>query len=182
MYAKVVARLAKLRDYKVISKTFVLASDLLQLMKVANKERSDGFIFTPLNKPISLGTVHDCLKWKPVDKQTVDLIIKQTVEDGKYSLHASKNELVNYAKIDKSIILVSLQLSLKLAQRDHKLLLVECKRIGQQWYPIFINGQLLVRNDKPNANSLFVVKKTEQAIADNISPANIVAICRNNRR
>jgi len=181
MYGKAVSRLTKLKDYKLATKQFVLAGDLMELLKVSKAERTDGFVFTPLNKPVSLGTVYDCLKWKPVDKQTVDLYVQQTVEDGKYSLHASDGELVNDIAVDKGILRIALQLAMRSSTKAP--LIVECKYVKEteHWFPIFVNGSLLLRKDKPTANSNFVIGRTAKAIRDNITPENIVQLCKNNR-
>jgi hypothetical protein len=178
MHGKTVTRLTKLKHYKLATKQFVLAADLMKLLKVSKAERTDGFVFTPLYKPVSVGTVYDCLKWKPVDKQTVDLCVRQTVEDGKYSLHASDGEIVNVISVGKGILRVALQLAIRSSK-----LIVECNytKETKDWFPIFINGSLLLRKDKPTANSTFVIKRTAKAIRDNIKPEDIVQLCKNNR-
>ena len=173
-HCKTIALIAKLQDFKIQTKQFVQAKYLRNLMKVTDSTKNDGFVFTPINQPVLTGTVLNCFKWKPSEKQTVDLVIKNTVEEGKYTLHASKDETVNTIKLQKGILLLSLQNTMG---RHHNLI-VECNFDQTRgWTPIFQAGLVITRTDKPNANSLYVVTRTLQAILDNIQPHDIEQVC-----
>ena len=123
------------------------------------KYKTDGLVFTPLNKKVEFGTDYELFKWKPQYMNTVDFLI-----DSEYNMFLAKNGVlqktnnvvknVNGIKpIDKSII-------------------VECEYLqNNRW------GLVKVRPDKTLPNSIYVYQKTLLNIEENISKEDLFAFC-----
>ena len=101
----------------------------------------DGFIFTPINECVRIGTHETMFKWKPRDKNTVDFLIKYNKDD--YSLFLQeKGKLVFDSDIPRS------KLSFDVKDDD----IVECQYIQEVdtfdwWKPLHI------RTDKKHPNN-----------------------------
>jgi hypothetical protein len=66
--------------YRLKMKTFHMMKDFEVFMDEylpMVKQKIDGLVFTPLNEPIRLGTHETMFKWKPLEKNTVDFLMKK---------------------------------------------------------------------------------------------------------
>lgn len=66
--------------YRLKMKTFHMMKDFEVFMDEylpTVQQKIDGLVFTPLNDPIRLGTHETMFKWKPLDKNTVDFLMKK---------------------------------------------------------------------------------------------------------
>ena len=66
--------------YRLKMKTFHMMKDFEVFMDEylpTVQQKIDGLVFTPLNDPIRLGTHETMFKWKPLEKNTVDFLMKK---------------------------------------------------------------------------------------------------------
>jgi hypothetical protein len=66
--------------YRLKMKTFHMMKDFEVFMDEylpTVQQKIDGLVFTPLNEPIRLGTHETMFKWKPLEKNTVDFLMKK---------------------------------------------------------------------------------------------------------
>jgi hypothetical protein len=66
--------------YRLKCKTFHHMRDFVTFMDVylpTVQQKIDGLVFTPVNEPIRIGTHETMFKWKPLEKNTVDFLMKR---------------------------------------------------------------------------------------------------------
>lgn len=66
--------------YRLKCKTFHQMKDFEKFMDEylpTVKQKIDGLVFTPVNEPVRIGTHETMFKWKPLEKNTVDFLMKR---------------------------------------------------------------------------------------------------------
>lgn len=133
---KVILPIPKLR---VVCKTMIPYSEIKQLML---GEHTDGVIFTPVNEPVRMGTHRTLFKWKPLEKITIDFLLR----NGSFCIqHESKMLVVQ-----------------KYPKHSEKDGIYECSFDGNIWEPI------LKRTDKSHPNNKRTYERTLVNIKENI--------------
>lgn len=111
--------------------------------------KTDGFVFTPENKPLTRGTNYDMFKWKPRKSNTVDFWFD--TDHLPYVNNKSEKELAR--------IVVDFPENFEFEPPC----VVECEYRGRRrWVPLF------VRRDKTHPNNLLTFKKTILNFKENI--------------
>ena len=125
-------------------KTMYPCKDMAQLML---GEHTDGVIFTPVNEPIRMGTHRTLFKWKPLERITIDFLIK----NGKFCIQHDSKLLV--------------------VQQDPEFKeegIFECKFDGDIWEPI------MKRTDKSHPNNKRTFERTLVNIREDIKFCELV--------
>jgi hypothetical protein len=130
-------------------KKFVNVTEFSDLLNT--NEISDGYIFIPLNKPITIGTHNSMYKWKPKFKNTIDFALMGT------KVYLQNGGKLTWVKISLDMTNVAIEIS----KTEH--VVVESEYVAEKkWKGLFI------RRDKTMPNSQFTYKKTLINIQENI--------------
>lgn len=145
----------KTDNLKVRTKEFYPLNEIVKFQKEVLPKldyRTDGFIFTPVNEPLRVGTHETMFKWKPRDLNTVDFQFKSK-GDRWDMLIQERGKLFFETYISKK----SLE-NLDIQEDD----IMECKYDGFQWYPV------LKRTDKTHPNNRRTFYNTIKNINEDI--------------
>lgn len=116
--------------------------------------KTDGFIFTPVNLPIRIGTHEDMFKWKERDKNTIDFQAKWCEVQNRWNLFIQEKGVLYYETDTVTDV--------PLAENC----IVECQYMCDDepmwWKPIH------VRTDKKHPNNKRTFYKTLKNISENI--------------
>jgi hypothetical protein len=134
-----------------------LVKEFVELAKFKNLnhcEKSDGYVFVPVNKPVQTGTHNYYYKWKPRYKNTVDFCINK---DGEVFLQ-------NAGKLCKAKVSLNYEYcKFDTIKFIDSVVVLECEyQIENTW------KVLHPRCDKTIPNSLYTFKKTILNIEENI--------------
>lgn len=131
---------------KVKTKVFYPLRDILRYQNevLVNVDyKTDGFVFTPINAPVKIGTHNLMFKWKPQYKNTIDFQFKSK-DDKTWAMYIQeRGRLIYESEIAKD--------SVKIEEEIKEDSIVECEYMGTYWSPI------LIRTDKtyPNGRKTF---------------------------
>jgi hypothetical protein len=139
---KVILPIPKLR---VVCKDMIPFKDIKQLTL---GEHTDGVIFTPVNEPVRMGTHRTLFKWKPLERITVDFLVRN---GNFYIQHESKMLVVQRGVPDPE-------------QEG----IYECSFDGEKWEPV------LKRTDKSHSNNKHTYERTLVNINENIKFCELV--------
>ncbi len=64
------------------------------------EHENDGLIFTVDQCPYYPGTCEQILKWKPIELNSIDFILKASPVDGVFELHTADNQFFSHAVFD----------------------------------------------------------------------------------
>lgn len=163
VHATTACKLIKLEDVGMEVKTTVCATHLNRLLRTPRSHKSDGLVFTPLNAPVEhRGTAKTTLKWKQA--HTVDLWLCPSNQHLVFDLLTEERCVTNRITFDEEDPLGVLT----------NPRLVECQWNGRNFVPIYENGLMKVRHDKPRANTKYVVDRTVKAIVDKVTVDELV--------
>ena len=147
----------KIRDSDVYNfrvKQFVERTKYKSLEKC---DKTDGYIFVPVTKPVQTGTHNTYFKWKPLLQNTIDFCL---TKEGKVFLQ-------NSGKLSKTKITLVYNPDLF---NNTDSLIVECEYIDFEKWKV-----LQVRNDKTIPNSLYTFKRTLVNIEEDIQFHELVS-------
>lgn len=120
-----------------------------EIKNIVLHEKTDGVIFTPVNEAIRMGTHRSLFKWKPLDKITIDFLVK----NGNFCIqHESK---------------------LLVVQKDPEFTeegIFECEFDKDTWKPI------KKRTDKSHPNNKRTYERTLINIRENIKFCDLVPV------
>jgi hypothetical protein len=117
------------------------------MSKLVLGDKTDGVIFTPIDEPVRMGTHRSLFKWKPLEKITIDFLIKS----GNFCIqHESK--------------LLAVQKDQELKEEG----IFECEFSGDKW--ILIKR----RTDKSHPNNKRTYERTLVNIKENIQFCDLV--------
>lgn len=113
--------------------------------------KTDGFIFTPLDLPVRIGTHEEMFKWKPRDQNTIDFQAKWDQSRKRWNLFIQERGTLFY-ETDTTSEDVPLTEDC----------IVECQFMERYWKPIHI------RTDKKHPNNRRTFYNTLKNISENI--------------
>eukprot|EP00478_Filoreta_tenera_P000656 GABV01000661.1.p2 GENE.GABV01000661.1~~GABV01000661.1.p2 ORF type:complete len:181 (-),score=38.88 GABV01000661.1:307-849(-) len=136
--------------------------------KIRIVNANDGFIFTPDEEPF-LAPPGTLLKWKPLEENTVDFLVRPPYfdQEGNLELHTwvgdNKHVLARRAFLPISVR-SDFESLMRHAGTWNQTCIVECRFVpgAGSWYPVAI------RPDKNTANFVSTVVSTLEVIASNI--------------
>tara|TARA_B110000977_G_scaffold201646_1_gene297457 strand:+ start:3997 stop:4857 length:861 start_codon:yes stop_codon:yes gene_type:complete len=160
-YCKTFISALRTRDsdgYTFSTKQFVSRLNYNQLEKC---EKSDGYIFVPLHKPVQTGTHMSYFKWKPLLQNTIDFAMCEK----------KKVYLQNAGKLCKSKVELDLsEISCESIEFVKDTVILECQFVSaDKWKALHI------RHDKVLPNSSFTFKKTLINIEENVKFSELVS-------
>jgi hypothetical protein len=139
-------------------KTFYKLSDFENFFKTSFTVlpyKTDGFVFTPVDDPIRIGTHDTMFKWKPRDKNTIDFQVKNRTPE-KMGLYIQ----------EKGTLFFKSELSVRDYPDLYEDDIVECQYMIDDfpmwWKPVGI------RRDKHHPNNRFTYFRTLKNISDDI--------------
>lgn len=192
LHAVTASRLIRLDGVRIRVKTTVKAVDLCRLLRLKDPDGvpSDGLIFTPANHAVSsMGTCMRLLKWKQPSHHTVDLRCRhQEYPPPRENLYTVLSE-------DGRIVGRDVEILARTSTTEEEArgcttsssvdVALNKKIVEFQWCPhksTFLpcydptTKQPKIREDKPRANTLYVVERTLQAIKDNVTVHDLLAL------
>lgn len=128
-------------------KTMWKISQLSELSKKKFEYETDGFIFTPVNDPIRMETHETMFKWKPLERITMDFMMKE------YKMYVWDRRHGGY------IFIQNFPQNSHMYKDDH---IIECKFKNNEWIP------LKIRQDKCYPNNRRTYIRTMVNIQENI--------------
>ena len=142
-------------DFVIEKKKFVDINNFNELLDT--DDLSDGYVFIPCDKPITIGTHNSMYKWKPKLKNTID-----------FALMGTKVYLQNGGKLTWVKITIDMSnIDAEISKTEH--IVIEAEYIAEkQW------RGLLIRNDKIMPNSQFTYKKTLINIQEDIQEKEFI--------
>jgi hypothetical protein len=152
---EVVSKIMRLEKDQVIvavKKFYNAKSQVKQLVEETHFDyETDGIVFTPVNDPVKIGTHDTMFKWKPLEKNTIDFLVR-----GGTLYLQEKGQLFREGELVGEVV-----------NFDEKI--VECQfvEIGK-WKPIG------VRTDKTYPNSRFTYYRTLVNIKENIKISELI--------
>jgi hypothetical protein len=127
--------------FRVQLKTFYGMDQFSTFLSQTYHYETDGFVLTPVNEPIKVGTHETMFKWKPLEQNTIDFQLKKRPSSTNWGLYIQ----------DKGVLVYECEIPYDNQYQEDQI--VECKfiREGYTWQPI------KVRDDKnyPNARRTF---------------------------
>ena len=121
---------------------------------------TDGLVFTPINEPVRMGTHETLFKWKPLDHNTIDFLVKNR-PDGTIGLYIQdRGELVFSSFIKPDNISEEWRREL----RDN--CIAECQYQSRAW-PAWWKPQN-IRSDKTHPNNRRTMSRTMVNIEEDI--------------
>lgn len=142
---------------------------------------TDGFVFTPVNQPITCGTNWHTFKLKSRMDNTIDAVVRKKPERCRYTLLAREKNYRNNqpvlveigeAQVPESIMSIHLD---RLLQQTGDVI-CECQWDcgSQAWTPkVDAHGWPMIRKDKSEPNSLMVVQRTAVNVSEGIVPEEL---------
>jgi hypothetical protein len=156
---------AKTDPFVFQTKGFYHMSDFAKLVEFSKGRdyKTDGFVFYPVVDPYIPFRHWELLKWKPLEKNTVDFLVKPTDVQREFSFGVFDRD--RHVEIQKVILPPGiLQVEISFYLLEHKEIVVECGFVksANMWVPI------LVRIDKKHANDILTFQKTVLNLHENI--------------
>lgn len=147
----------KTDNIKVKTKQFYPLKDIVKFQKDILPKldyKTDGFIFTPVDEPLRIGTHETMFKWKPRDLNTVDFQFKTGAQNDRWDmLIQERGKLFFETYVPKESFK-----ELNINEDD----IMECKYDGFQWIPV------LKRTDKVHPNNRRTFYNTIKNINEDI--------------
>jgi hypothetical protein len=142
---------------------------------------TDGFIFTPVHRPVGVGTQWDLFKLKSRLDNTLDVVVQRMPERGRYALMVrEKNyrnnqpELVELGTCVMEESILTVQLDRLLSENPGVICECQWDQTKQQWAPkADSHGWPLVRTDKAHPNSALVAERTSINVQEGIEPEEL---------
>ena len=136
--------------------------DATKLVNDANpsdpKNTIDGFVFTPLKMPYIMGRCYHLLKWKPNEKNTVDLLFEKPDQVYCTDEHHQRHLVGTVSGVPKEV---------------HPNAILEC-HLGTEYtdeHPTWLFGR--VRTDKDTPNVQWVLDRIIKTMQDNITKQDV---------
>lgn len=141
--------------------------DLIDKLKVGDFDHgTDGLIFTPVNEPVRVGTHETLFKWKPLEKNTVDFLVKVR-PNGEVALYVQERGDMIFESIYNPM-----EKNVGMPVQDGDI--VECQYQSQAWPRWW--KPLLKRTDKKHPNNRRTLRRTMVNIEQNIQLSEFLNI------
>jgi len=163
---KMILRTKKDKYALKVKKMYPLA-EIQTVLDAEYPYETDGLVFTPVEEPVRMGTHETMFKWKPLERITIDFVVKHT---GKFidRGHAGYEPVMDLYIADrdklKSVTIFNPMVQYKDLE-SYEDRVVECAYGESGWY--FVK----VRADKTYPNNLRTFERTLINIKENIKPS-----------